>query len=107
MAVFHALSLRVCRMAGKRCAPIAISPIYLLLHKILTTFSIFVNGAPENKKMARLYSRAIKEKVSSSSDRSEANTSELQSLMRNSYAVFCLKTTRKHKYELHSIIHST
>src|SRR3546814_5473221 len=100
MAVFHALSLRVCRMAGKRCAPIAISPIYLLLHKILTTFSIFVNGAPENKKMARLYSRAIKEKVSSSSDqepfgsqvqsyddsmrnlRSEEHTSELQSLMR-------------------------
>src|SRR3546814_7822886 len=92
MAVFHALSLRVCRMAGKRCAPIAISPIYLLLHKILTTFSIFVNGALENKKMARLYSRAIKEKVSSSSDqRSEEHTSELQSLMRISYAVFCLK----------------
>src|SRR3546814_8186550 len=99
MAVFHALSLRVCRMAGKRCAPIAISPIYLLLHKILTTFSIFVNGAPENKKMARLYSRAIKEKVSSSSDqepfRSEEHTSELQSLMRISYAVFCLKKKKK------------
>src|SRR3546814_1542204 len=27
--------------------------------------------------------------------RSEENTSELQSLMRNSYAVFCLKTTTK------------
>src|SRR3546814_4348193 len=27
------------------------------------------------------------------SDRSEEHTSELQSLMRNSYAVFCLKTT--------------
>src|SRR3546814_10322532 len=28
-------------------------------------------------------------------DRSEEHTSELQSLMRNSYAVFCLKTTNK------------
>src|SRR3546814_9411010 len=30
-------------------------------------------------------------------DRSEEHTSELQSLMRISYAVFCLKTTKQHK----------
>src|SRR3546814_9815648 len=30
-------------------------------------------------------------------DRSEEHTSELQSLMRNSYAVFCLKKKTKHK----------
>src|SRR3546814_4818894 len=30
--------------------------------------------------------------------RSEEHTSELQSLMRNSYAVFCLKKQNKHKY---------
>src|SRR3546814_9778840 len=30
-------------------------------------------------------------------DRSEEHTSELQSLMRSSYAVFCLKTKHKHK----------
>src|SRR3546814_4574180 len=35
-------------------------------------------------------------------DRSEEHTSELQSLMRNSYAVFCLKI----KYLLNSIQHS-
>src|SRR3546814_4457203 len=29
-------------------------------------------------------------------DRSEEHTSELQSLMRNSYAVFCLKKKKKH-----------
>src|SRR3546814_1148073 len=29
--------------------------------------------------------------------RSEEHTSELQSLMRNSYAVFCLKNKKKHK----------
>src|SRR3546814_4272449 len=30
-------------------------------------------------------------------NRSEEHTSELQSLMRNSYAVFCLKKTKTHK----------
>src|SRR3546814_3540740 len=33
-----------------------------------------------------------------SGDRSEEHTSELQSLMRISYAVFCLKKKKKHKY---------
>src|SRR3546814_7472555 len=31
--------------------------------------------------------------------RSEEHTSELQSLMRTSYAVFCLKKKKKHTYE--------
>src|SRR3546814_10644972 len=34
-------------------------------------------------------------RVSNPSGRSEEHTSELQSLMRNSYAVFCLKTKNK------------
>src|SRR3546814_1554645 len=33
--------------------------------------------------------------------RSEEHTSELQSLMRNSYAVFCLKTKNKKKITIH------
>src|SRR3546814_9640314 len=38
------------------------------------------------------------------SRRSEEHTSELQSLMRNSYAVFCLKkkNTNKHNYAIHT-----
>src|SRR3546814_6587428 len=36
-------------------------------------------------------------------DRSEEHTSELQSLMRNSYAVFCLKTTNKTNNQRDSI----
>src|SRR3546814_7963926 len=35
--------------------------------------------------------------------RSEEHTSELQSLMRNSYAVFCLKKTTHQKYNHHYI----
>src|SRR3546814_2644373 len=42
--------------------------------------------------------------------RSEEHTSELQSLMRISYAVFCLKKKNRqqeHKYELHSLLQLT
>src|SRR3546814_5779841 len=38
------------------------------------------------------------------SRRSEEHTSELQSLMRISYAVFCLKKKKNHKHELKTII---
>src|SRR3546814_4715214 len=36
--------------------------------------------------------------------RSEEHTSELQSLMRSSYAVFCLEKNKKHKSETDTII---
>src|SRR3546814_7170612 len=35
--------------------------------------------------------------------RSEEHTSELQSLMRISYAVFCLKKKKEHKAEIHTV----
>src|SRR3546814_8870985 len=38
-------------------------------------------------------------KAGETADRSEEHTSELQSLMRSSYAVFCLKKTMKHTFE--------
>src|SRR3546814_5501417 len=38
---------------------------------------------------------ADREPVAAADDRSEEHTSELQSLMRNSYAVFCLKKKKK------------
>src|SRR3546814_3122046 len=45
------------------------------------------------------------EATSSSDSRSEEHTSELQSLMRSSYAVFCLKkkTTKRHQEDLQYI----
>src|SRR3546814_6960965 len=42
---------------------------------------------------------AVKEDSTIEAMRSEEHTSELQSLMRNSYAVFCLKKTNQNKYE--------
>src|SRR3546814_9058847 len=45
--------------------------------------------------VARL--RAIRRPYAPGQHRSEEHTSELQSLMRNSYAVFCLKKKNTHK----------
>src|SRR3546814_3435673 len=44
-----------------------------------------------------------KANVSSASPRSEEHTSELQSLMRISYAVFCLKKKKKKLHQTHSV----
>src|SRR3546814_6495276 len=40
-------------------------------------------------------------------ERSEEHTSELQSLMRISYAVFCLKKKKKNHYHQHTTKHTT
>src|SRR3546814_9909100 len=45
--------------------------------------------------------------MSKSYNRSEEHTSELQSLMRNSYAVFCLKKKKYTQQPPHNYIHST
>src|SRR3546814_5105421 len=46
-----------------------------------------------------LFSRYYYLLIEELSDRSEEHTSELQSLMRISYAVFCLKTKKQHNTE--------
>src|SRR3546814_2031361 len=43
--------------------------------------------------------------IAESWSRSEEHTSELQSLMRISYAVFCLKQKRRHNHEKHTERH--
>src|SRR3546814_4667250 len=60
--------------------------------------SASVFGLEEEKKMSA-HPPEYPEKISDALPRSEEHTSELQSLMRISYAVFCLKkkkTTRTH-----------
>src|SRR3546814_3574715 len=46
----------------------------------------------------------IGQTVTSGLVRSEEHTSELQSLMRNSYAVFCLKKKNKHIYNTNILL---
>src|SRR3546814_4874197 len=48
-------------------------------------------------KVADFYEAEVDALVDTLSSRSEEHTSELQSLMRISYAVFCLKQKNKHK----------
>src|SRR3546814_5450633 len=53
-----------------------------------------------------LLCRCALESPKSCNRRSEEHTSELQSLMRNSYAVFCLKKKKLNKYkQLHIYLH--
>src|SRR3546814_4749893 len=59
-------------------------------HAVVATALPLVAGGPRRLVHA-LLSRAQKE------GRSEEHTSELQSLMRNSYAVFCLKKKKKNR----------
>src|SRR3546814_10379560 len=53
------------------------------------------------------YCPAIKSAIAGPAPRSEEHTSELQSLMRSSYAVLCLKKKKyqNHKSDLQTIIH--
>src|SRR3546814_8873241 len=54
----------------------------------------------ERKPLARHFARLLPALL-----RSEEHTSELQSLMRISYAVFCLKKKQKHNPDTHTNIH--
>src|SRR3546814_3142870 len=46
------------------------------------------------------------QRVAQDQPRSEEHTSELQSLMRTSYAVFCLKKNNQHSTIVHSVMHA-
>src|SRR3546814_6928676 len=54
----------------------------------------YARGSAEDK---RFWHDAMEGRRMSDEDRSEEHTSELQSLMRISYAVFCLKKKKLHK----------
>src|SRR3546814_9826793 len=58
-----------------------------------------VSLVANSRRMARIFLRiSMPSRMVSSHSRSEEHTSELQSLMRISYAVFCLKKKKDEKY---------
>src|SRR3546814_3299901 len=61
-----------------------------------------ITGIPANMLRQSLESAGLKTGKKHEGGRSEEHTSELQSLMRNSYAVFCLKK-KKHKHNTPSL----
>src|SRR3546814_9005735 len=74
--------------------------IYALLDSESVTGAYHFQLTPGNESVMEvrtcLYTRAAVEKLGIA--RSEEHTSELQSLMRISYAVFCLKKTKAHTH---------
>src|SRR3546814_10816066 len=52
----------------------------------------------EQPRLSAFRARAQEQRRIAGKARSEEHTSELQSLMRNSYAVFCLKKKKKQRY---------
>src|SRR3546814_7114021 len=58
----------------------------------------FVALSPAGQGLGAMTSMVQSFRTLSASDRSEEHTSELQSLMRISYAVFCLKKQKKQTY---------
>src|SRR3546814_2223670 len=62
-----------------------------LLNQVESLYSIRIDQPLTPAKLSKLLHRRV-----AVYDRSEEHTSELQSLMRISYAVFCLKKKKKH-----------
>src|SRR3546814_9227506 len=64
------------------------------------------DGTVEAARILRPPSTDVRSQTCATTSRSEEHTSELQSLMRNSYAVFCLKkkitTTTKQTHSTHT-----
>src|SRR3546814_2939828 len=72
----------------------------ILGHGLLPLFRI--GAAADQPVAARIIRNALEQAL-----RSEEHTSELQSLMRISYAVFCLKKKKKQKNPSHHTIYPT
>src|SRR3546814_1946068 len=87
-----ALGVRVSNSVGQRRVPISRARRHMR-----TAFAQIMKAHPRTDDQHALITKR----------RSEEHTSELQSLMRNSYAVFCLKKKKKNKHTTHTTIINT
>src|SRR3546814_5870609 len=90
------------------CNDTATTEIYtyghtLSLHDALPISVVFAGGHDRERPVAGLEDDDGRHQ----GGRSEEHTSELQSLMRISYAVFCLKKKHKHLFSLFIFLYST
>src|SRR3546814_5502617 len=96
MSVARSFALAVIKSNHRRSSAARSFPV-LARHEVNALLAALI--ASSHSSLPRLATRAITSPV----ERSEEHTSELQSLMRISYAVFCLKkkTSTKHTCTLH------
>src|SRR3546814_4950202 len=92
------------RTHDTRLRPRSLSALLVLLFTAVPVQAQLDGNADEAKvapyRLPDPLTMADGKRVTSAAERSEEHTSELQSLMRSSYAVFCLKTkTTKHYYK--------
>src|SRR3546814_2889131 len=96
--------LRCCRELGIKTVAVYSTADRELKHVALADEAVCI-GPPQAAhsylNMAAIISAAEVTQADAIHPRSEEHTSELQSLMRISYAVFCLKQKKNHKYTLH------
>src|SRR3546814_1801985 len=79
-----------------RCQPQVMGAALDLLRQAATTLAVEANGVSDNPLIFPEADEALSGGNFHAEPRSEEHTSELQSLMRISYAVFCLqKTTQR------------
>src|SRR3546814_7283624 len=90
------------RTAPHRTAPHRTAPHPSTSSSSDRTTALSASAANSAGHSAPVASRSCTEKHSDSDARSEEHTSELQSLMRISYAVFCLKKKKHQKEKLHN-----
>src|SRR3546814_7852286 len=105
-AIYCQMSSSVQLLIGKTrmLSPFAFRALYRFHNSGRCCFGSQPWVAVRNEKMrslARLFSSSRRAPPKATSKRSEEHTSELQSLMRISYAVFCLKK-KKHKHTQHN-----
>src|SRR3546814_3183982 len=78
--------------------PFAPWPWRWTLTMVASTMAYSMSGSSEQASKIRMKTSALTQ------SRSEEHTSELQSLMRISYAVFCLKKKKPHQHIQHNTI---
>src|SRR3546814_8399162 len=97
----------VARCEGRVCGLVALDFMYYLPLGMTTCriTALVVTSHAQGRGLGRQLLRDAERRARAagaarlelSSGRSEEHTSELQSLMRNSYAVFCLQKTKQHQ----------
>src|SRR3546814_1721462 len=104
-----AYSAWIASSTSRRCSRVVCDQLANALRAAATAFSTSASDAsemrPDTASVAGLMTSAVLASAGATHWRSEEHTSELQSLMRISYAVFCLKKKNKSTSKEHQTLY--